>query len=117
VASNTTYFYDKELTCKCGCGMTVQPDFLKKLNDLRELLKVPLVLTSAARCPIHNVKVGGAPSSKHKDGIAVDIAAKDGNMKYKIIEGALKLGFTGIGIHKDFIHLDTRKESQVVWLY
>jgi len=119
-SSNRTdrnYFSDKELQCRCGCGMTVQPDFLRKLNDLRELLGIPLQLTSAARCPAHNTAVGGAPSSKHKDGIAVDIASKDGNLKYKIVEAALKLGFNGVGIHKDFIHLDTRRETQVIWLY
>ena len=115
--ANKNYFSPSELQCKCGCGMSVKPEFLNKLNDLRELLGVPLIVTSAARCPTHNTAVGGAPSSKHKDGIAVDLAAKDGNMKYKIIEGALKLGFNGIGVHKDFIHLDTRKEGQVVWLY
>lgn len=115
--TSKNYFSIAELNCKCGCGMTVDAAFLKKLNDLRELLGIPLTLTSAARCATHNVKVGGATASKHVLGIAVDIAANSGNLKYKIVEGALKLGFNGIGVHKDFIHLDTRKEVQVIWLY
>lgn len=110
------YFSDQERRCRCGCGMDVDPAFLKKLNQLRELVG-PLIPTSMARCPIHNVKVGGAASSKHVLGIAADLAAKDASAKYKIIEAAIKLGFNGIGVHKDFIHVDTRTGPGVIWLY
>ena len=34
-----------------------------------------------------------------------------------IVKEALKLGFTGIGVAKTFIHVDIRKTTPVVWTY
>jgi hypothetical protein len=34
----------------------------------------PLYCLSGARCETHNIKVGGAPQSKHVQGLALDLA-------------------------------------------
>jgi uncharacterized protein YcbK (DUF882 family) len=74
-------------------------------------------VTSGARCSIHNAKVGGSSKSKHVEGIAVDILC-DGHQKYILTKIAIELGFGGIGIAKDFIHIDTRDiADRVIWTY
>ena len=54
----------------------------------------------------------------HTRGIAADIAVSDGFQRMNIVHEALKMGvFTGIGVHKDFIHLDMREGTPVMWTY
>lgn len=118
------YFSKKELECKCGCGIAnIDDKMLSKLNMLRHLIGKPLTLNSACRCSQHNKNVGGVSTSLHittqeKAGTAVDIRCSDKHMRYLIVEAAIALRFTGIGVHKSFIHLsnnDAVKEG--VFLY
>ena len=56
-----------ELQCKCGCGNKyIQDEAIDKLQRVRDILQRPVTINSAARCPIHNAKVGGAPKSQHR---------------------------------------------------
>lgn len=59
--------------------MDLNKDFLKLLNDIRAEYGKPMKLTSAARCTVHNRKIGGARGSAHTEGRAVDIAAPAGS--------------------------------------
>ena len=101
-----------ELTCKCGCGtMNVSSEAIAKLQAMRDLLG-PLTILSAARCPAHNKKVGGATKSKHlststSPSVAFDIALKNYSAG-ALIEAATAVGFKGIGVYKTFIHVDDR---------
>ena len=96
--------------------------FVKKLDTLRSLLKVPLVITSGYRTPSYNKKIGGAPQSRHLKGHAADIAIA-GEDAFKLVGLAYTLGFTGIGIQqkgtwdKRFIHLDLRPTEPRIWSY
>ena len=63
----------KETSCKCGCGLNVQPDFLVLLNKIRTDYGKPIIVLSGARCPTHNAKIGGAKNSSHIEGLAVDL--------------------------------------------
>ena len=38
-------------------------------------------------------------------------------LAYRLVAAALKLGFSGIGIAKTFIHVDTRTTTPVIWVY
>lgn len=105
------YFSEKELACSC-CGKNlIKPDFLYKLNALREECGFPFVVTSAYRCFKHNTDVGGKDRSPHPLGRGIDIHAI-GAQALKIVELAPKHGFTGIGVSQKgpskgrFIHLD-----------
>ena len=120
MASKTirTHFTDNELDCNCGCGKTVDPELLTRLEALRRMLGQPLIVTSGARCATHNRKVGGKPASWHLKGLAVDISCNDSKLRCEIIQTATLLGFNGIGIAKNFIHLDLRPETEeVCFLY
>jgi hypothetical protein len=33
------------------------------------------------------------------------------------VKNAMAMGFSGIGIHKTFVHVDTRTTTPVVWTY
>ena len=96
--------------------------FVKKLDTLRGLLKVPLAITSGYRTGSHNKKIGGAPQSQHLNGHAADIAIA-GENAFKLVGLAYTLGFTGIGIQqkgawdKRFIHLDLRTTEPRIWSY
>ena len=53
----------------------------------------------------------------HVLGIACDIKVNNGSEKMTIVKEAIRLGFTGIGIAKNFIHLDRRTTTPVIWTY
>ena len=120
------YFTESEFACK-HCGKNkMDEDFLDKLDELRHRCGFPFNITSAYRCPAHNQKVSSTgPKGPHTTGKAVDIAASRQHA-YDILEEALRLGFTGIGVQQKganrFIHLDTLTEPDhaprpSVWSY
>lgn len=103
----------RELECHCGCGTrNISPGALAKLQALRDLVG-PLVINCAARCPLHNARVGGAPRSQHRSTLTIqstafDIAIKQHD-KARLIAAAERVGFGGIGInYKTFVHVDDR---------
>ena len=49
-------------------------------------------------------------------GIAADIAVSDPDERGKFIRVALEIGFRGVGLGKDFVHLDLQ-ESARAWGY
>lgn len=115
------YFSQKELTCKCGkCGKYItDKEFLDMLDKAREISGIPFVITSPYRCLDYNRKIGSKDTSTHVKGLAVDISAKDSRSKFIIVDSLIKAGFSRIGIHKSFIHvdLDKSKSDKVMWLY
>lgn len=121
------YFTDDELRCKCGCGQQkMQPDFVRKMDELRAKVGFPLPVSSAYRCPQHNSRVSSTgPNGPHTSGRAVDFAV-DRKRAYIVLREAMLMGFTGIGIKQKgsgrFIHLDDLTEPvhaprPTVWSY
>ncbi len=118
----TKNFSKKELECKCGCGKCVMnPLLLSSLQLLRDKIGKPIKITSGYRCSTHNAKVGGAVSSQHLQGNAVDISIDGMTIEdfQRLIMMALQIpAFKGYGFHKMFMHLDTRNSPQVIsWHY
>lgn len=126
----TTNFKLKEFLCPC-CGKgegIISMKLVRNLQKLRDLInhysdkEVKIIVESGYRCSKHNISkaVGGAPESKHLDGIAVDIYF-DFMDKNKSLDSADMLLMTeeiqafrdgGIGIYPEsdnrMIHLDVR---------
>lgn len=102
-----------------GSGSRMNLEFVAKLDKLREAVKQPLTILSGYRTPAHNTAVGGVDSSAHELGQAADIAALSSTLRFTIVEAALRLGFTRIGIGSSFVHLDASlvHPQQVCWLY
>jgi zinc D-Ala-D-Ala carboxypeptidase len=108
------YFSFSELKCKCGkCNSTgeeMSPVFMHKLDMLRELIKSPIILSSAYRCPEHNARVSSTGlTGPHTTGCAVDISCR-GAEAHKLLQAIIAIGFTGIGVNQKgnsrFIHVD-----------
>lgn len=99
----------KEFQCKDGSNQVVLDSvLLEKLQKLRDQIGKPIIINSAYRNKEYNLKVGGAKNSQHLLGKAVDIKVSGITPKEiaKIAEG---IGFGGIGIYSNFVHLDTRQ--------
>jgi len=101
----------KEFECTHPDHQHVQIDeqLLENLQQLRDFLNVPLIITSAYRCEERNRQVGGSKNSLHKQGKAVDILLSTIPVDIDDLEEiAERLGFDGIGKYNTFIHLDVR---------
>lgn len=97
----------------------MDPVFMTRLQALRDLWGEPLIITSGIRSPEHNLNVGGVPNSQHLLGLACDIDTSDlnGYQRWLFLSYAFSLGFKGIGITDDFIHLDMRDGLSSTWTY
>ena len=80
----------------------------KRLDALRRMLGRPLIVNSAYRDPLHNARVGGAPLSRHKLGDAFDLRADGAIPRRELLAAAREAGFRGIGLYRNFLHLDCR---------
>jgi uncharacterized protein YcbK (DUF882 family) len=117
VAPNFTV---KEMRCPCGCELVdMDVHFMDKLQELRDILKQPVRVLSGYRCINHNEKVGGVKNSRHLIGIAADVSTWGMSSEgiYRLLRESLNLGFTGIGVGKNYIHLDNRKSKGKMWVY
>ena len=94
------------------------PAFLDELDAIREACGFPFVVTSGYRSkthPIESAKPNGPGT--HTKGIAADIKCTGSYERYLLVETALEHGMHGIGIGKDFIHMDMRSSTPVMWVY
>ena len=117
---NQRYFTDEEIKCKCGCGLIMYvPYFFYKVNTLRDIVGQPLRVNSWCRCAIHNLSVGGSLTSSHLKGLAVDLSIPTEYIKYRVLLAAGEVHFRGVGVGKNFIHLDDDqdKPDNRFWIY
>tara|TARA_R110002153_G_scaffold266354_1_gene429600 strand:+ start:2888 stop:3310 length:423 start_codon:yes stop_codon:yes gene_type:complete len=121
-------FSPKEMACQGTGRLFVSKYFLDLLQELRRTLDTPLTISSGYRSPEHNQRVSSTGTAgPHTTGKAADILCH-GRNAYALMDAALKLGFTGIGVQQKgslpsrFIHLDalTVDDEMVrptVWSY
>jgi len=114
-AAEIYHFKQSEFACKCCGKVVVDSRLIRKLEQLRhELGDVPIVITSGYRCPRHNKGAGGANSSYHMKGLAVDIKVKHYSPA-EIGHFAKMVGFTGVGVYRSWTHVDIRGGDLVCW--
>ena len=105
------HFRAEEFTCNhCGsAGPGVPQELLDVLEEVRDWAGCPVVINSGYRCPTHNANVGGAPQSKHLEGIAADIRLTEvaSNRVADHLEGEYPDRY-GIGRYDSFTHIDIR---------
>lgn len=106
------YFTEREMACRCGCGMQVQDQLMKILTEMRKRAGFEFIVSSGARCPKYNQEVAETGAAgPHTTGLAVDIRI-NGSAAVELIRLALTFGMTGIGVRQKgewgtrFIHLD-----------
>jgi len=104
------YFFNlKEFECPCCKKVMLHSNLLSKLIKLRDLIKEPLYINSGFRCIIENKKVGGVDNSFHLIGMAVDVSVRTISIQ-ELLYFAEAQKFGGIGIYKNFLHLDIRSK-------
>jgi uncharacterized protein YcbK (DUF882 family) len=110
-------FFEDEFACKCGCGIgQMSRDFIAKLQLFRDAWGQPMKVTSGLRCITHNIAIKGKPNSRHLIGQAADIAVAPQDA-WKFVALAMQLDFKGIGVGREFIHLDDRSVAPALWSY
>lgn len=114
-------FSPAEMGCNhCGEGF-FWPEFMDRLQALRDDIGRPLRIISAHRCALHNARVGGAPLSQHLK-LAVDIGLH-GHNPAALVTAAKAAGFKGFGYYSTFLHLDLgrprywygSKRAELLW--
>ncbi len=120
----TENFDAREFCCKCErCSRLyvehMDRSFIIRLQFARSLAGVPFAINSGWRCKTHNKAEGGTDDSSHIPGHAADVAAETSQKLYAIVGGAIKAGFSRIGIGEGFVHLDNHpgKAQNVIWTY
>ncbi len=111
------YFDLSEFNCQESGVNAMSPDFIHKLDELREACDFPFKITSGFRSVHHSIEAKKMVPGTHSQGIAADIAVSGGTQRMIIVQKALSMGFTGIGVAKTFIHVDTRETTPVLWCY
>jgi zinc D-Ala-D-Ala carboxypeptidase len=112
------YFTREEFDCQVTGTNNMEREFLEKLDELRGVCGFPFEVTSGYRHPtLHPIEKKKAVPGTHAQGIAADIRITNAADRYTVVSNAVKLGFTGIGIDDDFVHVDTRGTTPVIWLY
>lgn len=98
-----------EFACRGTGLLAIDFEAAKRLQKMRDLLNVPLHITSGYRSPDYNALVGGSAHSMHMLGLAFDISVI-GLDPHRVEDAAREVGFMGIGRYplKKFIHVDAR---------
>mgnify|MGYP002679679679 CR=1 FL=1 len=104
-------FMVKEFACSDGTDtIFIASMLVSTLQKIRDHFGKPVHINSAYRTEAHNKSIGGAQYSQHKYGLAADIHI-DGVTPSEIAAyvETLMPNRGGIGIYKNFCHIDTRR--------
>lgn len=113
------HFKASEFECNCGCiEQQIDSQLIDKLEELRYLVKIPIMVTSAYRCLEKQKQLESAgyqtvKNSQHLLGRAADLTC--GDLDSLLLE-AHKV-FKAIGVARNFIHVDLRDDKVRIWSY
>ena len=112
------FFRLEEFNCTHTNKNQMDHEFLEKLDELRERVGFPFIITSGYRDATHPAEARKAEpgTGTHCQGIAADIAVSNGFERMNIVHEAIKMGFS-IGVARTFVHVDDRKTTPVMWTY
>jgi uncharacterized protein YcbK (DUF882 family) len=111
------HFDISEFRCRETGENDMKEEFIHMLDELRERVGFPMVVTSGYRSTQHTAERSKEKGGTHTQGIAADIAVANGEQRMKIVREALKMGFGGIGVARTFVHVDMRTTTPVMWTY
>jgi uncharacterized protein YcbK (DUF882 family) len=103
---------DKRLACPCCPNQDVLPTVYVALEMIRNHFGRPVKVTSGYRCTNYNKQVGGAPDSRHLQGLAVDVVVVGipPKMVYNFLDHHFPDSF-GLGLYNTFTHVDVRSKK------
>lgn len=111
------YFSVSDFDCQETGENRMDVTFLRRLDDLREACGFPFIVQSGYRSVLHSVEAKKEKPGTHTKGIAADIRVTGGAQRRLLVQKALEMGFTGVGVAKSFVHVDIRKTTPVLWCY
>ena len=111
------FFRLEEFNCTHTNLNSMDLAFIHRLDELRERVGFPMIVTSGYRDATHPAEARKSQPGTHNQGIAADIAVSNGFERMNLVHEALKMSFGGIGVSKSFIHIDDRKTTPVMWTY
>ena len=106
-----------------GSGERMNKEFLRMLDNARDLSGIPFKINSGYRTEAKNnaiyASLGKQPiKSSHLQGYAADIHCNNSQERLTILNALIKVGFKRLGISKTFIHCDNDPmKVNAVWLY
>jgi zinc D-Ala-D-Ala carboxypeptidase len=116
-------FSEAEFRCKHSGKVSMSPVFMRRLQHLRDVYGKPMLITSGFRDATHPIEAKKAKPGPHNTGQAADVAVQ-GEDARRLIQLAITLGFTGIGVQQKgggrFIHLDDLGQGwprPTIWSY
>ena len=114
-------FTEDEFRCSHTGICKMNADFMKKLQHVRGVYGKPMKITSGYRHPSHPIEAAKSVRGEHTLGGAADVAVR-GVDALRIVQLALNLGFTRIGVQQKgverFIHLgDSPAFLPGIWSY
>lgn len=111
--ANYKYFTPGEFQwCSPPCRLDhMDPAFMEKLDQAREIAGVPFHINSAFRSIEYEIKKGRSGTSSHTKGLAVDIQALTPRIKWQILSALIRVGFTRFGLYPTFIHVDADSDK------
>ena len=110
-------FFDvSEFDCQETGANSMDRDFLLAMDELRRRCGFPFHITSGYRAETHTIERAKMKPGVHTEGIAADVRVRGGYQRAMVVKTAIELGFKGIGVNKDFVHVDFRPHL-VMWTY
>jgi len=110
----TSNFNTSELQCKCGVckEQLLDMELVNKLQELRNLVGKPIIVTSCYRDTDYNARIGGVSNSYHTQGKACDIYV-EGLSVEQLAKSAKQIGFSGIGSYfrSNFVHVSANSSE------
>jgi zinc D-Ala-D-Ala carboxypeptidase len=102
-------FSEAEFRCRHTGKCEMRPEFMARLQRLRQAYAAPMKITSGYRHRSHPVEARKVATGAHVLGRAADVAVT-GADAIRLVVLAAEFGFTGIGVQQKgdgrFIHLD-----------
>lgn len=115
------YFTEEEFKRAIpACSLSdMDPNLMVLLDQARHYAGVPFVINSAYRSLEYEKSQGREGTSRHCFGMAVDIACLTSDVRFRIVNALLVVGFHRIGIGSNFIHADIgfKGSTPIIWLY
>ena len=111
------YFKIEDFACQETGKNHISEGFVHRLDELREACGFPFIVTSGYRDTTHSAERHKDKGGWHTKGLAADIRIYHAEDRFKIVQKAIEMGFTGIGIAKTFVHVDVRDTTPVIWSY
>lgn len=121
------WFQPSEIAChcqrpQCDAPKELDPLLAEMLDNLRDQLHRPLIISSALRCAYWNKLQGGEPDSRHLTGRAVDLQCRDASLRWVLLAAILmrpsdEAPFVEVSphhIHWDLDFRGTEKEPMLI---